>query len=145
MTKLEVTTQRKELLSQIKFIVNKQRCRSIAICKHNSILALRNSETKEITHLIDTKQKRGLINVCGFKNELYVPRYEPKTARAWLKEVDESFNKQNENVQKDCGFHFEKCILSEKELELTVMKHMKLRLQYLKFLNKMSEESLLKF
>ena len=117
----------------------------VCVSKYNTILALRNSVTKKITHLIAPKERNGLIVVCGQEKELYVPRYEPKTAKAWLQEIDETFNKSQEQVQKDCGFYFEKCTLSEKELDKVVLENMQVRLDSLRYIKRLPDEKLSSF
>ena len=143
MTRTELNSKRLELLQDLRKITRKSGCTIVA--RHNTILALRNSETKEVTHLIDPKKKKGLIVVGGHIDEFYVPRYEPSTAREWLKEIDEQHEANNKQAQEDIGYHFEKCTLSVKELRAVVVKNMKNRLDFLKFLKKLSDESLAKF
>ena len=63
MTKEKFYNNRKELVLKLWNLTRKKA--AIAISKHNTILGLRNSITKEVSHLIDMKKENGLIVVNG--------------------------------------------------------------------------------
>ena len=54
------------------------------VCRHNTILAL--TTEGEVTHIVDTSTERNLVTLRTLDEHLAVPRYEPKTAKVWLKE-----------------------------------------------------------
>jgi len=68
-------------------ILKKEKYRGgVMICKHNTILSIKNTETNKIEFIIDTKKDRGMIMFSELNENFAVPRYEPSVAREWLAE-----------------------------------------------------------
>ena len=68
-------------------ILKKEKYRGgVMICRHNTILAIRNTETNKIEFIIDTSKDRGMIMFSELTEHFAVPRYEPSVAREWLAE-----------------------------------------------------------
>lgn len=75
----------KELHSEILELTRQSMKRHIMICKYSTILALRNYRGN-ITHIVNPSTERGLVNLGDVDMHLSVPRYEPETAKEWMKE-----------------------------------------------------------
>lgn len=140
MTRSELNLKRLELITNIRKLNKKSSC--TVISKHNTILALRNSVTKEVSHLIE---KDNVKVLSGNINELYVPRYEPKVAKEWLNAIDEEFEITQSKVQEDIGYRYEKCLLSVSELRTILISRMKANLLFIKRLSKLSDMELIFF
>lgn len=97
----------KEIVKQLRKLTRKSN--AIIMQRNNTILALRNSVTKEITHLVQPNAKNGLLVVVGVLEECYVPRYERSIARQWL---NEEYEDNKEELIKEIGYYFEKCLLT---------------------------------
>lgn len=139
MTKEKFYNNRKELVLKLWNLTRKKA--AIAISKHNTILGLRNSITKEISHLIDMKKENGLIVANGNIDELYVSRYEPSVAKEWLKEkLSEQDEQQKEDTLKKFGFFYEKCLLSINELEKLFIKNAKEKSKFCKIMYKLNDK-----
>lgn len=90
--------------------------RSIMICSHNTILAIK--MFGGITHVVDTKEDSNLKMIGRVDAHLSVQRYEPKTAKAWMKEDVGFGNSCGDDYERTAP---EKVLLSERELREIVL------------------------
>ncbi len=89
---------------------------SVMICRHNTILAIKLNG--KVISVVDQKEERNLINICYLNEYLQVPRWEPKTAKAWMKE--ELVVNLCDGPANDPDYVYTKCLLSERELRSLV-------------------------
>jgi hypothetical protein len=100
----------------------------VMICRHNSILCIKNTESGLVEFIIDTDKERGCVMISELNRYLAVPRYTPDTAREWLKEPlsfknsvvtdpDDDFNREWESKRI-------KVVLSEHELRQELKKEL---------------------
>lgn len=98
--------------------------KNIMICAHNTILAIK--MFGRITHVVDTDEERNLKMIHSIDAHLSVPRYTPKSAKAWLNE-DTKFGNDVEDYE-DAETP-EKVLLSEAELRVIVIENKQNRLE----------------
>ena len=102
------------------------------ICRHNTILALKFKGS--VSHIVDTSEEKNLVMVSSLNEHLLVPRYEPSTAKKWMKEKL-TFNEESEMDEE-----YEKVLLSEQELSDIVKECMLGGLSYTNSLIKVYKE-----
>lgn len=90
--------------------------RSIMVCSHNTILAIK--MFGGITHVIDTKEDSNLKMIQRVDAHLSVQRYEPSTAQAWMEEETTFGTSVEGDYDRKAP---EKVLLSERELREIVL------------------------
>jgi len=115
-TKKELLERKRELQRDIIELTRQERRKSIMICSHNTILATGIDD--KITHIVDQDVAGCLVMIHQVDKHLSVPRYEPKTAKAWMKE-ETKFN--NEFLKDDEMPNYTQHMIGERELRSLVL------------------------
>lgn len=146
MTRTQLNDHIKEAINALREMKKAQSSKSIMMCRHNTILAVRTTFTYDnpeynsssISHVVDTRKDSNLKLIDHLDEHLDCPRYEPSVAKAWLQE-EGTFGQTSDEVK------LEKVLLSVKQLRDLVIKQYKSRLRYLTKLKRLSDSTLSKF
>lgn len=146
--------RRKDYLKQLRdtkrtllAILRKEKYRGgVMICRHNSILCIKNTETNKIEMIIDTDKERGFVFLSDLNEHLAVPRYEPETAKEWMKEEilwstrDDAIGHGDDEFTKHWRDIRVKVVLSEYQLREELKDYLYDRIEFLSALTRGMKE-----
>jgi len=121
---------RNETIKCIKAIKDRMASKSVLLCSHNTILALKYKG--EVTQVVTMDGERNIIRISQLNEHLAVPGYEPKVAKEWMKEKLEmcSVSKNLAIELEELNKLYSKTTLSEQELREIVLEDKKFKLEF---------------